>query len=426
MNDRISNLAFARPHPEGAAAGWDANARHLAGDELAQALQEARARTWLLVDDLSDDAWRPPLQAGVNPIAWELAHLAWFAEFWILRGPHLAGANGLTHASRPACIAGPDAHLDSNRLPHAKRWTTGMPARSTLKQMLGNQLDACLMALPRHQFSNAVEADSALYFHRLALFHEDMHAEALCWLRSALGYAAPPRQSLPQCGPRRPIHMGARDVYLGSASNARGFAFDNERPGNAVQMGDFEIDSEPVSAMEFAEFLDAGGYERAQYWPARAGHWRAQTGLRQPAHWRRAAGGPWQIRWFDQWIALQPGIPALHLNAFEAEAYCLWAKRCLPTAAQWEYAASAQEAGGLAFSWGHSVWEWTADTFEPYPGFASGPYREYSEPWFGDHRELRGGSFAAHKRMHHPHYRNFFLPQRSDVFAGFRTAAIQG
>jgi EgtB-related family protein len=70
------------------------------------------------------------------------------------------------------------------------------------------------------------------------------------------------------------------------------------------------------------------------------------------------------------------------------------------------------------------VWEWTADAFQPYPGFAPGPYRDYSAPWFGNHRELRGGAFATHPRMHDLRYRNFFMPQRSDVFAGFRTTAL--
>ena len=106
----------------------------------------------------------------------------------------------------------------------------------------------------------------------------------------------------------------------------------------------------------------------------------------------------------------------IHVNAFEAEAWCAWSKRRLPTAAEWERAAPHLQ-------WGHSVWEWTASAFEPYPGFKPGPYREYSAPWFGDHRELRGGSFATHARMHDPRYRNFFQPQRSDVFAGFRSVA---
>ena len=104
-------------------------------------------------------------------------------------------------------------------------------------------------------------------------------------------------------------------------------------------------------------------------------------------------------------------------SAFEAEAYCRWAKRRLPNAAEWECAAAHMQ-------WGHSVWEWTADVFQPYPGFTPGPYAEYSAPWFGDHRELRGGAFATHARMHDPRYRNFFQPQRSDVFAGFRSVAL--
>ncbi|MBK7006313.1 MAG: hypothetical protein IPH37_15295 [Burkholderiales bacterium] len=69
------------------------------------------------------------------------------------------------------------------------------------------------------------------------------------------------------------------------------------------------------------------------------------------------------------------------------------------------------------------MWERTSSPFAPYPGFAPGPYHAYSQPWFGDHRELRGGAFATHARMHHPCYRNFFQPHRTDVFAGFRTVA---
>jgi EgtB-related family protein len=76
------------------------------------------------------------------------------------------------------------------------------------------------------------------------------------------------------------------------------------------------------------------------------------------------------------------------------------------------------------FHWGRSVWEWTADAFLPYPGFTPGPYRDYSQPWFGNHRELRGGAFATETRMHNPRYRNFFMPHRSDIFAGFRTVAL--
>ena len=430
------------------------DARQLAGPALIAALRDSRARTWALVSDLTPAQWRPPVQEGVNPIAWELAHLAWFAEFWILRGPHNCTDDGLTQATQPPRIAGPDAVLDSARLLHLARWTTPLPQGNRLTAMLADQLEACVDAVP------SVTDDAALYAHRLSLFHEDMHGEALCWLRAALGYPAPRGLAVPQVPQTldsRPIAVRGGQIQIGVAARASGFAFDNERPGRVVDLPDFEIDSAPVTAIAFARFVDAGGYDQPRYWPGEAGAWRAQSGCKHPQQWRRnpepGAGSKadgnvgskgslagrwqtrWQWRWFDQWLPLETGMPAMHLNAFEAEAFCLWAGRHLPTAAQWECAAQQNsalnqpfdqpfnQAFNPTFHWGHSVWEWTADVFMPYPGFAPGPYREYSAPWFGDHRELRGGAFATHARLHEVRYRNFFLPHRTDVFTGFRTVA---
>ena len=417
MNDRISSIKLDLS-PRGNYLG-DGSARNLAGDALANALVDARAQTWALVDDLTDAQWMPLALPGVNPIAWELAHQAWFAEFWLLRGPHGLDQDGLTTAKLAPRIGGPDAHLDSTRQPHAQRWHIPLPDRTALKCMLDEQLAACLQVLPRHEFASALQADQALYFHRLALFHEDMHGEALCWLRSALGYSQPRGYALPAVPARSPLCVAGGELWMGSTAQADGFAFDNERPGKPITLKDFVIDSAPVGALDFAQFVDAGGYQQMQYWPGAAGIWLHGANQACPSHWRQKPGGSWQMRWFDQWLDLMPGVAAIHLNAYEAEAYCLWSRRCLPTAAQWELAARSTPE----FCWGHSVWEWTADAFEPYPGFACGPYQEYSKPWFGDHRELRGGAFATQKRMHDARYRNFFLPGRCDIFSGFRTVA---
>ncbi len=396
-------------------------ARTLVGAALAAALTEARHRTLTLVEDLTPAQWLPPYQPGVNPIAWELAHLAWFAEFWILRGPHSRSTDGFAQAQRPPQFAGPDALFDSARLAHAKRWTEPMPTRRQLARMMQGQLDACIAALPPDAGdASPAESDAAHYFHRLALFHEDMHGEAFCWLRHNLGYPAPAGMAVPQVPVSAPLSVPGGKVQIGYGMRSAGFAFDNESPSRAVSLKGFVVDSAPVGALDFARFVDAGGYQNALYWPCDAGAWLAQSGLKHPKHWRQSPGGEWQLRWFDTWLALPPNAPAMHLNAYEAGAYCLWSGARLPTAAEWEHA--AQNHAG--FHWGHSVWEWTADAFAPYPGFTPGPYCEYSEPWFGDHRELRGGAFATHARMHHPCYRNFFQPHRSDIFAGFRTVAL--
>ena len=112
MHPILARWPEAAPHP-----------RRLAGEALSAALRDSRRRVLTLVADLADEQWQVPRQDGINPIAWELAHLAWFAEFWILRGPHRAGHDGLMHAARPARIAGPDAVFDSARLAHDDRWS---------------------------------------------------------------------------------------------------------------------------------------------------------------------------------------------------------------------------------------------------------------------------------------------------------------
>ena len=392
-----------------------ADPRRLAAAPLAAALRDSRATTLARTLDLDDEAWRMPQKPGVNLVAWELGHLAWFAEFWILRGPHALTSSGYVDASRPPRWSGSDAIFDSTRLAHAERWRVALPSRAELVATLEAQLEACVAAIASDSGD-----DAANYFHRLALFHEDMHGEAFAWLRATLGLPAPAGlEAMPVLPRGAALRIAGGDIDFGRAPTAAGFSFDNEQPAHVVRVASFEIDAAPLRIEDFLRFVEAGGYDEAAFWPGAAGIWRSQHGLAHPERWRRSERGEWQARWFDRWQALDLRAPVIHVNAFEAEAYCQWVGRRLPTAPEWECAAREPR-----FRWGESVWEWTADAFLPYRGFDPGPYRDYSAPWFGDHRELRGGSFATHARLHRPSYRNFFMPERSDVFAGFRTAAL--
>ncbi len=321
-----------------------ADPRSLAGRALEDALRDARARSRAWTFDLSDSQWLVPRQAGVNLPAWELAHIVWFGEFWVLRGPHSVDERGWVSAALPPRISGPDAVFDSARLGHAARWSAALPSRAQLADQLDAQLDALVAALG----AAAQGTDESLYFHRLALFHEDMHAEAFAWMRSALGYSAPEGLELPRL-PRGqpPIALAAADARIGWPEGRGGFFFDNERESSVVRLEAYEIDSSPVSAGDFLEFVEGGGYDEPAWWPGEAGRWRQSTGMSHPARWRRAPAG-WQTRWFDRWLPLDPDQPAIHLSAWEAGAYALWSGRRLPSAAEWEHAACSQ----ASFEWG--------------------------------------------------------------------------
>jgi len=111
----------------------------------------------------------------------------------------------------------------------------------------------------------------------------------------------------------------------------------------------------------------------------------------------------------------------VHISLAEAQDYCAWAGRRLPTEAEWELAASSSRDED--FKWG-KVWEWTSSKFAPYPGFVAHPYLDYSEPWFGSRQVLRGACHATQPMMKNMKYRNYFTPERTDIYAGFRTCRV--
>jgi ergothioneine biosynthesis protein EgtB len=371
-------------------------------DAVRDALMAARRRTLQLADAyaavLAPQGFRVPYRTTLNPPLWEWGHVAWFQEWWIARNAQrsLGIACDPEHPRSASAMPEADAMYDSSRVAHTRRWELALPDEKTTREWLAATLQQTLALL------DALPADAShddLYFFRLVALHEEMHAEAATYMAEALDIPVPPavlRTPPPLSQEVRSIKVSAQRFEAGSSGAE--FAFDNELHSFPVDLDAFEIDAEPVSWARYAQFVRDGGYGGREYWSDAGWAWmqsQPRTG-RQPS----AQGA------------------ATHLSAYEAEAWCRWAGRRLPTEFEWECAALTQPG----FSWGHA-WEWTASTFLPFQGFVPHPYRDYSKPWFETRRVLKGACPATAATLAHPRYRNFFEPQRTDVFAGFRTCA---
>jgi ergothioneine biosynthesis protein EgtB len=389
--------------------------RHANGAQLATMLVAARDYTLALFDALAahgyDEAVNVPRIKTLNPPLWELGHTAWFAEWFVLRdavSSHPAGAQ------RTGLLARGDDWFDSALVAHASRWSLDLPGTGAVKTYGREVLDRMLDKLARTPGD-----DAALYPFRLALAHEDMHGEAFLYTLQKLGVA--PGFAVPNA-PRRvasaEIAFPGGTITLGGPPSG-GFVFDNEKPAQRCYVAPFQIDADAVDNGQFADFVLDGGYDNPQFWTPAARAWLMGQESSAPRYWSRD-GGYWTSTRFGQAQTIDPYEAVRHVSLFEAQAYCAWAGRRLPLEAEWEYAATSSQPG---FEWG-AVWEWTATPFEPYPGFAPDRYLEYSEPWFASHQVLRGASFATPARFRSPYFRNFFMPERDDLFGGFRTCSL--
>jgi formylglycine-generating enzyme required for sulfatase activity len=174
--------------------------------------------------------------------------------------------------------------------------------------------------------------------------------------------------------------------------------FEDEHPARKINLPAYYIDKYEVTNQQYAAFLKAANYH-------------------PPRHWNNG-----------QYPTGQDQLPINGVTWDDANSYCTWAGKAIPTEAQWEKAARGTD--GRIYPWGNefdpkkanigggygglkpvgsfeegkspygvydmigNAWEWTADWYEPYPG--NNPTNEFFNNKFGHkYKSIRGNSWSA-------------------------------
>jgi iron(II)-dependent oxidoreductase len=356
------------------------------GEPAVRGLADARERTLALVAHLDDEQLQRVHSPIMSPLAWDLGHIAAYEDLWV---GHRHGGLALLHPEL--------ANLyDAFETPRAVRGEIEALGPSEARDYLDAVRARTIETLSERGIGDGVLCE-------MVIRHELQHCETMRQTLAIAGLLSP--SDLAAIGePLAPLE-GAEflDIAAGEfemGAPAEGFAYDNERPRHRVQMPAFQIARQPVSNASFLHFSEQGGYARRELWSPEGWAWREEE---RATHHPAIGQG-------------HPQAPACHVCFFEAEAFAKAHDARLPSESEWEKAAGTLDAVGR-------VWEWTLSTFAGYAGFVAYPSREYSEVFFGErYRVLRGGSWATDARVASPHFRNWDLPQRRQIFAGVRLA----
>jgi iron(II)-dependent oxidoreductase len=422
-------------------------------ERAATELEAVRRRSLDLLAPLDEANLLRQHSPLMSPLVWDLAHVGNYEDLWLVRA---AGR-------RPSVDPTLDDIYDAFR--HGRADRPALPllgpaaARRYIHEVRGRALDI-VGAL---DFDAEVPLLADGFVVGLVVQHEHQHDEtmlATLQLMDSPGYrpvAPPPPPAAPdRAAARREVHVAAGAFEMGTDDDA--WAYDNERPRHTVDLPAFWIDRWPVTNAEYQAFIDDGGYRRPELWDPAGWAFAVEEGLEAPKFWS-PGGSRNRFGWTED---IAPGEPVQHVSWYEADAYARWAGKRLPTEQEWEKSArwSPDPGGPRTFPWGEAepgpgrtnlggrhfrpapagaypdgaaacgaeqllgdVWEWTASDFQAYPGFASFPYPEYSEVFFGPaYKVLRGGSWATHTSAIRTTFRNWDYPIRRQIFAGFRCA----
>jgi gamma-glutamyl hercynylcysteine S-oxide synthase len=400
---------------------------------LADALTRARDATLAILAPVPDEELVRQVSPLMSPLVWDLAHIGYFEELWLLR----------RLGARTRFDPRFDDLYDAFRHERHERGALPVLQPDEARAFVADVRRRVLSLLDEIELADEDPLLRDGFVYAIVLQHELQHQETMLQTvqLSACEYPVPKHEARAASPEVDEIVLAAGPFVLGSE---HAWAYDNERPAHVVDVPAFAIERYPVTNARYLEFVEDGGYSDRHLWSDGGRAWLRTEQAGAPLYWAREAGEWTRLR-FGRREPLPPAEPVQHVSYWEAEAVAAWAGKRLPTEVEWEKAAQgapletdpnvgrasfgplpvtdrASSRGGVACVLG-DVWEWTSSRFTGYPGFSAFPYREYSEVFFGDdYRVLRGGSWATDPLVARVTFRNWDYPQRRQIFSGVRLA----
>lgn len=420
--------------------------------ELRQMLTQARAKTLWLLDQVPEEFLKVRVHNFYSPIGWHFGHIGRTEEYWVV---NQALGSPLHDDDLSFLFADRPDNPKDNRV--------NLPSREQIVRYLDLTRRRGLEGLELADLDSSNPFLNDGYAWEFALQHECQHQETICemlqliqkqsaWLDDAL--------AAPSWGPS--THSTMLRIPGGTFEMGSNWqhSYDNEKMPHDVVVQGFDLDRCPVTAGDWVNFIEDGGYRKRELWTDEGWSWRCSADVEKPEYWTRLDGGfgyysPMGVR------SIEMHEPASSISWFEADAYARWLGKRLPTECEWEYAASFGPRGKSWFPWGDEapdptraafgmnrwepgpvgqrikgasffgaldmaggVWEWTSTPFFPYPGFDAFPYAGYSKDHMdGRHFVCRGGSWASAGPILRCTFRNWYVPSYRQGFLGLRCAA---
>ncbi len=421
---------------------------------LIQSFIDTRDKTLEIVKTLESDDYTIQTEHFTSPPKWHMGHVSWIYEAIMDKID-----SNYEYYSREF-VTYLNSYYQQFGTPHDKG-RRGIVSRPTTSQIL--EYFEIITQRTKEFIKEHTLTSEQMRLLMMGCHHECQHQELLIYdLQHMLGSNYRPVKINNTSHNDSVVHkqIAIKGGMYTMGYSGKDYCYDIELPEHKVFLNDYTIDAYPVTNGSYMQFMRDGGYETYKYWLADGWEKVKTNNWKAPMYWEMK-DDKWYINDFAGPREIDLDEPVCHVSYYEADAYAKWAKRRLPTEAEWEKAACWNDImqEKTIFPWGNDppdesrcnlleshnwrctkvgsfpdgvspsgchqmigdVWEWTSSEFMGYPGFKSG-FDEYNDKWFTNQKVLRGGSFATPSMSIRASYRNFFRLDERWMFAGFRCA----